>query len=103
VIAPSTVSPVLFFRPEERGGRLAPVPRGLEVVGDELRCPRMQGQVAHLAAFAMHPQVQHPAPRVDVFDLERTEFLAPQSMVEQHREDGAVTSPFECLRPRRIE
>jgi hypothetical protein len=38
------------------------MPRGFEVVGDKLRRPRMQGQVPHLAALAVHPQVQHPAP-----------------------------------------
>ena len=66
------------------------MPRGLEVVGDELRRPGMQGQVAHLPAFAVHPQVQHPAPRVDVPNFERAQLLAPQSVVEQHREDGAI-------------
>jgi LPS O-antigen subunit length determinant protein (WzzB/FepE family) len=79
------------------------VPRDFQVVGDELRRPRVQGQVAELPAFAMHPQVQHPAPLVDVANFQRAELLASQSMVEQHREDGAIALPLERLGPRRIE
>ncbi len=53
------------------------MPRGLEVVGDELRRPGMQGQVAELPAFVVHTQVQYPAPLVDIPRFERADLLAP--------------------------
>jgi hypothetical protein len=77
---------VVLHRPEERSSQLQPMPRGFQVVGDELHRPGMQRQVAELPAFAMHPQVQHPAPRVDIPHFERAELLPPQSVVEPHRE-----------------
>ena len=47
--------------------------------------------------------MQHPSPRVDVPDVERTGLLAPQSMVEQDREDRPIPLALLCLGPRRIE
>jgi hypothetical protein len=47
----------------------------------------------------MHSQVQHPVPLVDVPDFQRAELLAPQSVVEQHREDGAIPLVFLRLGP----
>jgi len=61
----------------------------------------MQGQVAHLAAFIVHSQVRHPAPWVDVPNFERGELLASQSVVQQHRKDGAIASTIARLGPRR--
>jgi hypothetical protein len=60
----------------------------------------MQRAGPHLTAFAVHPQVQHPAPGVDVPNLERAQLLPPQSVVEQHREDGAIPLTLLCLGPR---
>ena len=51
---------------------------------------RVQGQVAELLAFAVHPQVQYPTPLVDVANFQHAKLLAPQSVVEQHREDGTI-------------
>jgi hypothetical protein len=53
--------------------------------------------------LAVHPQVQYPAPLVDVSRFQRTELLAPQSVVEQHRKDRSIPLALLCLHRRRVE
>ena len=43
------------------------------------------------------------APGVQVFDLELAEFVAPQAVIEQRRQDGTVTLGLERVRRRRDE
>jgi hypothetical protein len=40
----------------------------------------------------------HPAPFMDVFDLELHELLAPQRVIEERREDRAIALAFERRR-----
>jgi hypothetical protein len=61
------------------------------------------GQVAELPVFAVHTRVQYPAPLADVPHFERADLLAPQSVVEEHREDGAIALALLCLGPGRVE
>ena len=86
---------VVLPRAEERFSRLPAMPRGFEVVCDELRCPRMQGQVTHLATLAMHPQVQHPLHRVVGHRIRITEVVKERGEHQEPAPDGCPTA----LRP----
>ena len=51
----------------------------------------MQRQKPHLLAFALDFEMRHAAARmIEIPDLELAELFAPQRVVEQCRQDGAV-------------
>ena len=64
----------------------------------------MQRQIARLAAFAGHFQMRHAFARVpEILDLQLAQFLAPQRVEQQRREDGAVALALDRVLLRRVE
>jgi hypothetical protein len=65
---------------------------------DKLVGARVQRQIARLLALAGDLQVRHAAPRVlEVLDLQLAQLLAPQGVIEQGREDGAIALVLDGL------
>ena len=82
---------VVANRPEQRAGIVLAVPGGFKIFMNERMGAGMQRQIARLAAFAGHLEMRHAFARVpEVPDLELAQFLAPQRMEQQRRENGAV-------------
>ena len=77
--------------PEERQG-LASLP--LQVVGKQLLAAGVQGDMAQLVALAAHPQVHHATPLVDIPEGELRELLAPQPVMQEQGEEGAIAQPL---------
>src|SRR6185437_3237654 len=90
-------SAVVADRTEESGRFVAGVAGGLQILAEQLLSARVQRNVAHLAAFAMHPQVRHAAARMDILHGKPRELLAPQAVIEQQGEKGAVALRLEVL------
>jgi hypothetical protein len=58
---------------------------------DQFVGPGVQWQIAGLLAFAGDRQMRDAPPHVSkILDLELTQLLAAQRMIEQRRQDGAV-------------
>ena len=55
---------VVFHRPEQRAVVIGPVTSRLEIIVDQPVGPRMQRQIARLAAFAGHLEMRHAFARV---------------------------------------
>ena len=71
---------VVVDRTEQRAAVINAVTGRLEVVIDKPVGPRVQRQVARLAAFAGHFEMRHALSRAPkIPDLELAEFLAPQA------------------------
>ena len=65
--------------PEQRAALVEAMADGVEVIVDQSVGPRMQRQVARLAAFAGHFEMRHAFARVPkIPDLELAQLLAPQ-------------------------
>ena len=64
---------------------------GVEIVVDQSVGPRMQRQVARLAAFAGHFEMRHAFARVaEILHLELAQLLAAQRVEQQGGENGAI-------------
>ena len=77
---------------------------GIKVVVDEPVGAGMQRQITRLAAFAGHLEMRHAFARVpEILDLELAQFLAPQRVEQQRRENGAVALALDRVVLRRLE
>ena len=90
--------------PEQRPVQFALMPAGFEILGYQATRMRVRGQVAKLAALALHPQVHHAPPFLaKVFHQELCQFLPAQRIVEQHRQNSPVALALQGIGRRRIE
>ena len=65
---------------------------------------RMQRQIPRLAALAGHFEMRHAFARVpEVLDLELAQFLAPQRVEQQRRQNGAVALALDRVVGRRSQ
>jgi hypothetical protein len=48
-------------------------------------------------SFAVHAQMRHAASQVHVVNFERREFFAPQPVVEQQGEEGAIAQGLQIV------
>lgn len=76
---------------------------GLQVFVDLFLAARMQGNVAHLGALAVDPQMLHASALVDVLDHQLAELVAPQRVIEQDRDDRLVAFGLQRLGLRCLE
>lgn len=63
---------------------------------------RVQWQVPHLAALAVHLQVLDPT-FLNVAHLQQRRLLTAQSVIEKHSQYRPVALPFKCCFIRRLE
>ena len=79
------------------------MPGVLQIRSNEPLRQLMEHQIAYLIPLPFHPDVRHPFPLVDVAHLQRTEFLAPQCMIEQYRQDSLIPLTLERGGRRRLQ
>ena len=105
VIALSSWPVVLFLhRPEQRTVFIGAVPGGIEVIVDQRVRAGMQRQIPRLAAFAGNSEMRHAFARVlNILHLQLAQFLAPQRVEQQRRQDGAVALALDGVGLRRIQ
>ena len=83
---------IVANRPEQRAAVIEAVPGGVEVIVDQSIRAGMQWQIARLAALAGDFQMRHTFARMpEILHLQLAQLLAPQSVEQQRRQDGAVT------------
>lgn len=76
----------------------------LKIFVDQRVGAGMQRHIARLTAFTRYFQVRHASAGVaEVSDLELRQFLAPQRVKEQRREDGPVALATDAVILRRIK
>ena len=68
----------------------------LQVFSDQILCHSMQRHIARLFAFTGYLQIRHATTFMPgVPDGELAQFLAPEGMIEQGRQNGAVPHAFQ--------
>jgi hypothetical protein len=96
---------VVLDRPEQRTVFIGAVPGGLKVIVNECVGAGMQRQIPRLAALAGDLEMRHAFGRVPgILDPELAQFLAPQRVEQQRRENnGAISLALGGLCLRRIQ
>ena len=95
---------VVADRPEQRAAVIEAVPGGVEVVVDQSMRARIQRQIARLAAFAGDFQMRHAFARVpEILHPQLAQFLAPQRMEQQGRQNRAVAPALDGVLAGRCE
>ena len=74
-----------------------------ETILDQHRRLGMHGNEADLVAFTADPEVQDTAPELQIPDLQPTELLPPQPVVQQHGQDGPVPPALERVGERSLQ
>lgn len=62
------------------------MPRAFQVLVNAPGRDRMQRQISHLAALAMHLQMLDPASLLDIAHLQQRRFFAAQPVIEKNRQ-----------------
>ena len=89
-------------RPKQCTAVVRPMSGSVEVVVDKRIGAWVQRQISGLAAFAGDFEMRHAFPRVpEIPDLERAQFLAPQRVEQQRRQDRAIALGLERIGRRR--
>ena len=89
-------------RAEQRAVLVRAVASGLEVIVDQPVGARMQRQIPGFLALAGDLHVRNATPRLpEVPDFQFAQLVAPQRVIEQRREDGAVALVLDRVLGRR--
>jgi hypothetical protein len=94
---------VVDHRAEKRTVELAPMPSHIQIGINHWKNPGMDLDIANFVTLALDLEIHHAFTTLHIPDLEPTQFLATNGMIEQGGEDGAITHALERVRGRRIE
>ena len=90
--------------PEQRRVCFLTMAAGGQVFGHQAQRVRVRGQVAQLAALALHAQMRNALPFLaKIQNPQLGQLLAAQRVVQQHRQNGPVAFSFQCVVWRRVE